>query len=171
MRWEPEMTGSTSRSERPRRQRERGAALVIGLILLLLLTLLAVSGMNSASLEFIMAGNEQYRANAFQAAETGIEQSMALGAFNPGAAAQALTGANNATDLWNSTVTPQMNGAPLPAVWGFSWNSFSSYHFEVQSTGTSARGSKAINVQGVAVIAPYDPAVVPDPNQVSNQLN
>ena len=152
------------------RHQQRGAALVIGLILLLVLTLLAVSGMNSASLEFIMAGNEQYRANAFEAAETGIEQSISLGVFNPSAVAQPLNGANTATDLWTSTVTPQLNGAPLPAIWGFSWNSFSSYHFEVQSTGTSTRGAQAVNVQGVAVISPFDPAVQPDPNQPSNQL-
>ena len=54
-----------------RRHRQHGAALVTGLILLLVLTLLAVSGMNSASLEFMMAGNEQYCANAFSAAEAG----------------------------------------------------------------------------------------------------
>lgn len=152
-------------------RQQRGAALVIGLILLLVLTLLAVSGMNSASLEFIMAGNEQYRANAFEAAETGIEQSIAQGTFNPGAPAQALNGNNNANDVWASTVTPQLGGAPLPAIWGFSWNSFSSYHFEVISTGTSVRGGQAINTQGVAVIAPYDPTVPPDPNQATNQLN
>ena len=153
------------------RRQQRGAALVIGLILLLVLTLLAVSGMNSASLEFIMAGNEQYRANAFAAAETGIEQSIALGVFNPSGPAQALNGANTVNDLWASTVTPQLGGAPLPAIWGFSWNSFSSYHFEVQSTGSSTRGSQAINVQGIAVISPYDPTVPPDPNQGTNQLN
>ena len=152
-------------------RRQQGAALVIGLILLLVLTLLAVSGMNSASLEFIMAGNEQYRANAFQAAEAGIEQTMILGNFNPGSPAQNLNGANTATDAWASTVTPQLNGTPLPAIWGFSWNSFSTYHFEVQSTGTSTRGANAVNTQGIAVISPYDPAVQPDPTQGTNQLN
>ncbi len=62
---------------------QRGAALVIGLLLLLVLTILAVSGMNSASLEFVMAGNEQYRANAFSAAEAGIERTLDSGTFNP----------------------------------------------------------------------------------------
>ena len=38
---------------------QRGAALVIGLLLLLVLTVLAISGMNSASVEFLMAGNDQ----------------------------------------------------------------------------------------------------------------
>jgi type IV pilus assembly protein PilX len=152
-------------------RRQQGAALVIGLILLLILTLLAVSGMNSASLEFIMAGNEQYRANAFQAAEAGIEQTMNLGTFNPGSPFQTLNGATTATDSWTSINTPQMGGAPLPAIWGFSWNSFATYHFEVQSTGTSTRGARAVNTQGIAVISPYDPAVQPDPTQVTNQLN
>lgn len=164
MRWEPEMMGSTSRSARPHRQHERGAALVIGLILLLLLTLLAVSGMNSASLEFIMAGNEQYRANAFQAAEAGIEQSMALGVFNPAAIPQPLNGAPNATDAWAARITPQLGGTPQPALWGNSWNSFSTYHFEIQSTGTAVRSARAINTQGVAVISPWDPTVQNDPN-------
>src|SRR5262245_61186237 len=56
--------------------RQRGAALVIGLIMLLVLTLLAVSGMNTASTELIMAGNEQYRERAFQASSRGIEQAL-----------------------------------------------------------------------------------------------
>jgi type IV pilus assembly protein PilX len=154
-----------------KRQQQSGAALVIGLILLLVLTLLAVAGMSSASLEFIMAGNEQYRANAFQAAEAGIEQSWRTGILNPGAAPQALAGATTATDTWTSTITPQLGGAALPALWGNSWNSFSTYHFEIQSTGASARGALANNWQGVAVISPYDNTVQPDPNQPTNQLN
>ena len=148
-----------------------GAALVIGLVLLVVLTLLAVSGMNSASLEFVMAGNEQYRANAFQAAEAGIEQSLNQGLFNPGAPFQNLNGANTATDNWATAVNPQLGGLPLPAIWGFSWNSFSTYHFEVVSTGTSTRGAQAVNTQGVAVISPYDPTVQPDPNQANPGLN
>src|SRR5258705_8739691 len=83
MRWGLDMTGRHPSSALARRSHERGAALVIGLILLLLLTLLAVSGMNSASLEFIMAGNEQYRANAFQAAEAGIQKNKSLRGVKP----------------------------------------------------------------------------------------
>jgi len=169
MRWGLDMTGRHSSSALARRSHERGAALVIGLILLLLLTLLAVSGMNSASLEFIMAGNEQYRANAFQAAEAGIEQSMALGVFNPDAA-QTLNGAPTAADTWAVTITPQLGGTPQPAMWGNSWNSFSTYHFEIQSTGTGVRTSRAINTQGVAIISPWDPTVQNDPNLPSSAL-
>ena len=145
-------------------QRQRGAALVIGLILLLVLTLLAVSGMNSASLEFAMAGNEQYRANAFSAAEAGIEQTLTNGVFNPALAAQNLNGAASATDNWAASVTPQLNGVPLPAIWGNSWNSFATYHFEIQSTGTAVRSAQAVNTQGVAIVSPWDPTVQNDPN-------
>ena len=62
-------------------RRQRGAALVVGLILLAVLTLLAVAGMNSASLELVMAGNMQTQEKAFQTAEAGIEQAMAIGLF------------------------------------------------------------------------------------------
>jgi hypothetical protein len=49
-------------------------------------------------------------------------------------------------------------------MWGNSWNSFSTYHFEVRSTGTAVRGAQAVNLQGVAVISPWDPTVQNDPN-------
>ena len=152
------------------RKSQQGAALVVGLLLLLVLTLLAISGMNSASLEFIMAGNEQYRSNAFQAAEAGIEQTISLGTFNPGTPPQTLTGTPTATDSWTATVTPQLGGVPLAAIWGNSWNSFSTYHFEIASTGTSVRSANAVNLQGVAVISPWDPTVQPDPLLGNTQL-
>src|SRR5258706_11270064 len=110
MRWGLDMTGRHPSSALARRSHERGAALVIGLILLLMLTLLAVSGMNSASLEFIMAGNEQYRANAFQAAEAGIEQSKALRGFNTAQNQPPLHGAPNAHDTLSLTITTQHIG-------------------------------------------------------------
>ena len=152
-------------------RRQNGAALVIGLILLLVLTILAISGVNSASLEFFMAGNEQYRQNAFQAAESGIERSMVLGNYNPGiVAGQTLLGQNGPTDSFTAQILPQMNGQPQPALWGNSWNSFSTYHFEVRSTGAAARNASALNTQGVAVIAPSDPTVQPG-NGLGNALN
>jgi Tfp pilus assembly protein PilX len=154
-----------------RRHRQHGAALVIGLMLLLVLTLLAVSGMNSASLEFVMAGNEQYRANAFSAAEAGIEQTLASGMFNPALGPQNQNGAANASDNWTTTVTAQLGGNALPALWGNCWNCFSTYHFEIQSTGTAVRNAQAVNVQGVAIISPWDPTVQNDPNLADSTLH
>jgi type IV pilus assembly protein PilX len=159
----------------PQARKQRGAALVVGLLLLLILTLLAISGMNSATVEFIMAGNEQYHQNAFQAAETGIAQAMATGAYNPGDPVDppAIAGAvaNSATDTYSAAVKRQLGGAPQSAaMWTGSLNTFSSYHFEITSTGNSVRNGIATNFQGVAVIAPKDSTVPPDPNLATKQL-
>lgn len=144
---------------------QRGAALVVGLLLLLVLTLLAISGVNTASMELTMAGNMQYQQNAFQSAETGIAQALDTGAFNPGDVPQVQADvpmAGSAVDFYSTTVTPQLGGAPQAAIWGNSWDSFSTYHFEIQSLGTSTvRNARAANFQGVAVIAPLDTTVMP----------
>jgi hypothetical protein len=151
---------------------QRGAALVVGMLLLLVLTLLAISGMNTASLELTMAGNMQYHENAFQAAETGVEQAVVFGAFNPKDPTQRLPAtADTYTPVANTsgrddffaTVAPQLGGAAQPAIWGASWDSFSTYHFQIDSTGRSARNAIATTVQGVAVIAPWDPTITPGP--------
>ncbi|MDH3751744.1 MAG: pilus assembly PilX N-terminal domain-containing protein [Gammaproteobacteria bacterium] len=64
--------------------KQQGAALVVGLILMVVITVLAISGMNTATTELAMARNDQNYEYAFQAAETGIEQALAQGQFNPG---------------------------------------------------------------------------------------
>jgi type IV pilus assembly protein PilX len=138
------------------RRDQSGAALVIAMLLLLVLTMLAVSGMGSAAVEFIMAGNEQYHTRAFQASETGIAQSLQLGVFNPVAAAQTVAGAdpNAAPDTYTALLQPQLNGRPQPALWGNDWHDFSTYHFEIQSVGSSIRNSLANHTQGVAILGP-----------------
>jgi Tfp pilus assembly protein PilX len=135
---------------------QQGAALPVALILLTILMLLAVAGMRSAGLGFIMAGNEQYKQKAFAAAETGIEQAAAVGSFNPDIATATLNGAvpNAATDTYQVSIVTQLNGLPQGAIFGSSWNAFSTYHFEVQSTGASVRNAATTHNQGVAVIAP-----------------
>jgi type IV pilus assembly protein PilX len=63
-------------------KKQQGAALVVGLILLVVITVLAISGMNTATTEIAMARNDQNYENAFQAAESGIENSLAQGSFD-----------------------------------------------------------------------------------------
>ena len=160
-------------SRRPAHLAQRGAALVVGLLLLLVLTLLAISGMNTSTLELVMAGNTQFYQNAFQASETGIERALVFGAFNPGGGTEqipasdppeAIPGTND-RDAFVATITPQLGGAPQPALWGSSWDSFSTYHFEIESTGTSSRNAVAVNLQALAVISPADATVTPiDPS-------
>ena len=65
-----------------RKNRQSGAALVIGLLLLVVITVLAISGMNTATTELAIARNDQSYETAFQAAETGLEKAIAQGRFN-----------------------------------------------------------------------------------------
>ena len=64
------------------RKRQQGAALIVGLLLLVVITILAVSGMNTATTELAMARNDQTYENVFQAAETGIENALAQDVFS-----------------------------------------------------------------------------------------
>jgi Tfp pilus assembly protein PilX len=155
--------------------RQRGAALVTSLVLLLVLTILAVAGINSVTMQYAMTGNEQFRANAFTAAEAGIEQSLVQGTFIPGTSTQTISAAmvNAPTDAYAAVITPILGGAPQnpPLSLGASIGKISSYQFEITSTGTSVRSAQAVNVQGVAVIAPFDPSIPPDPLGTTTQLN
>jgi type IV pilus assembly protein PilX len=148
----------------PAAARQRGAALVIGLLLLVILTLLAISGMNTASLELVIAGNGQYRQNAFQAAETGIAQALSTGAFNPQAAPvaapQTAVAAESDKEFFKTKITPQLGGQALPAI-GKSGDRFQDFHFEIESVGTSARNATATSVQGVAVVGLTDGTFTP----------
>ena len=67
------------------RNSQQGAALIVGLLLLVVITILAVSGMNTATTELAMARNDQTYENVFQAAESGLENALAQPTFNPGA--------------------------------------------------------------------------------------
>ncbi|HEX2494966.1 MAG TPA: pilus assembly PilX N-terminal domain-containing protein [Steroidobacter sp.] len=142
------------------KHRQTGAALVFGMLLLLVLTLLAISGMNTASLELSTAGNAQYRQNAFQSAESGIEHALLQGAFNPAAEAPEVIDERDTDNRFRAMIIRQLQGQALPAAWGSSWNSFSSFHFEIRSEGESDRGARVTTVQGVAVIAPFDASTI-----------
>jgi type IV pilus assembly protein PilX len=64
------------------RGNQRGAALIVGLLLLVVITVLAVSGMNTATTEMTMARNDQTYENVFQSAEKGLENALAQGLFS-----------------------------------------------------------------------------------------
>jgi type IV pilus assembly protein PilX len=58
------------------RDTQRGAALIVGLVLLMVLTVLAISAMRTSTLDLAMAGNAQFRENAFQLAESGVQATL-----------------------------------------------------------------------------------------------
>ena len=146
----------------PSHRLQRGVALVVGMIMLLVLTILAIAGMGTANLEFLMSGNEQFRSRAFNAAEAGIAQAIATGGMvaAPGwtqTVAGTVPGAG--TDTYSAAIDMPLGATPINLSRpGFSANTFVTYHFRITSTGTSARNSQALHVQEVADVAKNDPS-------------
>ena len=140
---------------------QRGAALVVGLVLLMILTLLAISGMNTSTLELQMAGNFQFSQNAFQAAEIGLQRAMSTDKFATNIASATpktlITGSETDTpDTYESKITFRLReerrdraaaAAGRPRVQHRREHGFSAYHFEAESTGRSQRGAGAVNIQ------------------------
>lgn len=145
--------------------RQAGAALVVGLLLLVVLTLLAISGVNSTSLNLVMAGNTQFAQKAFQSAETGIERSMVVNDFNPDPSLPAETETNEEAEKDETCFTAvskvQVCGIAQPALPGSSLGKYSTFHFQIESTGCAKRGASAKNIQALALIAPATDNVAP----------
>lgn len=142
-------------------ERQRGAALIVGLVLLMVLTVLGISGMNTATLELTMAGNAQFGQDAFQAAETGIDLVLARRTFStvPGSPGNIIA----PTPLGDGTYTTQavtnfMDTTDVPDI-AFSGGvggggSVQAFHFDVQSVGIGPRNARSTHNQSFYVIGP-----------------
>lgn len=150
------------------RNKQSGAALVVGLLLLVVITVLAVSGMNTATTELAIARNDQGYENAFQAAETGLEAAIAQGQFNTVAnttLTHTITGTSNS---YNAEV--QFEDETLVPDRAFSLgvgSGISAYHFLATSVaesrrstaGTTDRDSSAIHTQAFYIVGPESPTL------------
>ena len=143
------------RSMKTPMRRQRGAALVIGLIMLLILTILAFTGVNTATTELAMASNEQFRRNAADASAAGVEEAIAtLGTVGSVAGAsatlpEAALGDDEATTYTTTTrYVGDETGLPQSSV-----DKFIGVHYEIESIGTSARNARDVQTQGVMVVA------------------
>jgi hypothetical protein len=171
--------------------RERGAALVVGLLLLSVLTLLAISGMTTASLELQMAGNEQYQERAFQAAEAAIERAMQAGVYDTTTTIGTYTPSGDPnippTPQRGSGVTgcvrtiaddgsvtdtedcyeyfmhfdEQTGTTPVPGG-DTPGTGLQAYHFVVDAYGTSNRGATSHHTQSFYVVGPAEDPGDPD---------
>ncbi len=148
------------------RQRQRGAALVVGLILLVVITVLAVSGMNTATTELAMARNDQTFENAFQAAETGLEEALAQNTFDTGSpttVTKPITSNESVTatiDFEDSTIVPD-KAFSLGVGTGIA-----AYHFLAEATAESNRDSSptdrdatATHTQAFYIVGPGSPSL------------
>ncbi len=148
-------------------QRQDGAALVVSLVLLVVITVLAISGINTATTELAMARNDQNYENAFQAAETGLENSLSQGTFST------LVNANIVQNInAHDTVTSQIifEDSTLVPDRAFSLgvgSGIAAYHFSAVATaqskrdagGTTDRDASAVHTQSFYVVGPEAPTL------------
>jgi type IV pilus assembly protein PilX len=152
------MTATLNSNSLPRRG-QRGAALVIGLILLVVVTVLAISGMNTATTELAMARNAQVSENAFQAAETGIEIALAQPSF-PTDTPLAIQ--ETVTPFESVDIGVSFERETIVTDRAFSLgvgSGISAFHFVAESDATSARGganrqASALHTQAFYIIGP-----------------
>ncbi len=141
------------------RSHQRGAVLVVGLILLMVLTVLGISGMNTATLELTMAGNTQYHQEAFQAAETGLDISIAQRNFN--AAVPAILPVTPlAAGLDTQAVSTFMQNTPVPNdafSMGVNTGAVQAFHFDVVAVGRAPRNAMSTHNQSFYIVGPGGP--------------
>ncbi len=142
--------------------KQNGAALVVGLMLMVVITVLAISGMNTATTELAMARNDQNYENAFQAAETGLETALAQGRFNTLANVNLVQNVN-ANDSVETVII--FEDTTLVPDRGFSMgvgSGIAAYHFNVVATAkserdpgvTTDRDASAVHTQAFYIVGP-----------------
>ena len=145
-------------------KKQNGAALVVGLILMVVITVLAVSGMNTATTELAMARNDQNYENAFQTAETGLARAIATGDFNTAADAT-YSGYADPGQHERYSATISFEKSTIVPDKAFSLGAGSgvrAYHFMVTSQSTSARDTSgptdrdasAVHTQAFYIVGP-----------------
>lgn len=132
-------------------QNQSGAALITALIFLVILTMLALTSMNTNTLEERMAANSQEVNRAFQAAESGLEMVLSDDdAFNT-TNMQALDGTINDTyDIPDVSLGNYGGSVKYNAIYrgqtnpprGSGWDTtMSFYHFDFSSAGSTSSGA------------------------------
>jgi len=152
------------------RHRQQGAVLIVGLLLLVIITILAVSGMNTATTELAMARNDKNAENAFQAAESGIEQALSQSLFDT--VAPTNLGPFAVSSNENVTAVINFEGATLVPDRAFSLgvgSGVSAYHFLATATAESLRSGStgvrtdrdaaAVHTQAFYVVGPESSAL------------
>ncbi len=144
------------------RNRQQGAALVVGLMLLVVITVLAISGMNTATTELALVRNDQAYEDAFQAAETGLETALSQGQF---ATVGATTMTATPSSHQNIATTIQFEDSTMVPDKAFSLgvgSGIAAYHFQATSQAdmlrdpgnTTDRDSSAVHTQAFYVVGP-----------------
>ncbi len=147
--------------------RQQGAALIVGLILLVVVTVLAISGMNTATTELAIARNDQNYENAFQAAETGIEFALSQGRFDTLAPTTLQQNVIRNDDVETVIVFETATLVPDRAFSLGVGSGIAAYHFTATATAESARAAgvetdrdaSAVHTQAFYVVGPEAPTL------------
>jgi type IV pilus assembly protein PilX len=146
-------------------RKQSGAALIVGLLLLVVITVLAVSGMSTATTELAMARNDQNYENAFQAAETGLEAALAQGQFNA-VGTVSVTQYINSNDSVTAQIAPDGEPTIVPdQAFSLGVGGVVAYHFLATATAISERtpgtpsdrDSNAVHTQAFYIVGPQGP--------------
>jgi type IV pilus assembly protein PilX len=148
-------------------RKQDGAALVVGLILLVVITVLAISGMNTATTELAMARNNQNYENAFQAAETGLETALSQGTFNTLANTNLVTNINAHDSVTSVIIFEDSTLVPDRAFSLGVGSGVAAYHFNAIATaasrrdtgGTTDRDASAVHSQSFYIVGPEAPTL------------
>lgn len=147
---------------------QRGSALIVSLVFLIILTILGISTMNTSRLEVRMAINEQAANQAFQATDSGIQETLMDSSvldtnstagvdrtfyYNQDANGPYGDGTDNYNDRVNTNTLFETSG-PVPGG-GFSLGGkIQAYHFRILSVGQSVSGSESEQTQGFYQVGP-----------------
>ena len=146
--------------------RQQGAALIVGLVLLLVLTVLAVSTMRTAALELTMTGNAQFKENAFQVAEIGLENMIDIINNNilvpqtddGWQISLPSTTINAGADTFGAHETELSYTAETQPVYcGGTLGQYTAHNYRINSDGSSSRGAASRQSQGFVICAPAGP--------------
>ena len=147
---------------------QSGAALVISLVLLVVVSILAISSINSATVGLAMARNDMNYENAFQAAETGLEQALAQRPFNTLADVNMSYDADTGNEQVN-TVIGYENSTLVPDRAFSVGSGVSACHFLATATADSKRegvggaetnrDASAVHSQAFYVVCPSSPTL------------
>jgi hypothetical protein len=151
-------------------RRQQGAALVVGLILLVVVTVLAISGMTTATTELAMARNDQITEDAFQAAETGLENALAQNNFTAIAGAPTQIAPIQISTYDSVSAEIAFEDSTLVPDRAFSLgvgSGIAAYHFIATATakaertpGTATdRDSSAVHTQAFYIVGPEAPTL------------
>jgi len=142
--------------------RQQGAALVVGLMLLVVITVLAISGMNTATTELALARNDQAYENAFQAAETGLETALAQGQFQTGSATSIAQTPSSHESIATTIQFEDSSAVPDRAfslgvgsgIAAYHFNAISQAEFQRDPGSTTDRDSAATHTQAFYIVGP-----------------